>query len=191
MRILLFLALCFCIASPSSAEQVIIQTSLGEIRVELYSEKAPISCANFLKYVDKGLFRNARFHRTVTLKPDNQPQNKVKIEVIQAGLDPALEERALSPIKLERTKDTGVTHQDGTISMARLEPDTASSEFLICVGDQPELDYGGKRNPDGQGFAAFGKVVQGMKIVRLVNRSKEKDQSLTPPILIQNIRRAR
>ena len=144
---------------------------------------------NFLKYVDKGLFTNARFHRTVTLNPDNQPHNKVKIEVIQAGLDPAKESMALPAIPLERTNKTGLKHKDGTISMARLEPDTASSEFFICVGDQPELDYGGRRNPDGQGFAAFGRVVSGMNVVRAINKAPVQEQSLTPPILIQNIRR--
>lgn len=187
-----FLALILLLTLTGTAyaqERVVIQTSKGEIVVELYSKKAPITVKNFLKYVDKGLFTNARFHRTVTLNPDNQPHNKVKIEVIQAGLDPAKESMALPAIPLERTNKTGLKHKDGTISMARLEPDTASSEFFICVGDQPELDYGGRRNPDGQGFAAFGRVVSGMNVVRAINKAPVQEQSLTPPILIQNIRR--
>ncbi|HIB67533.1 MAG TPA: peptidylprolyl isomerase, partial [Phycisphaerales bacterium] len=145
----------------------------------------------FLRYVDQGLFTNARFHRTVTLNPDNQPQNRVKIEVIQAGLDPALEKKAFAPIPLERTNKTGLSHKDGTISMARLEPDTASSEFFVCLGDQPELDFKGARNPDGQGFAAFGRVTEGMDVVRKIHRAKASGQSLTPPILIQSVRRVR
>ena len=187
-----FLALILLLTLTGTAyaqERVVIQTSKGEIVVELYSKKAPITVKNFLKYVDKGLFTNARFHRTVTLNPDNQPHNKVKIEVIQAGLDPAKESMALPAIPLERTNKTGLKHKDGTISMARLEPDTASSEFFICVGDQPELDYGGRRNPDGQGFAAFGRGVSGMNVVRAINKAPVQEQSLTPPILIQNIRR--
>ena len=90
---------------------------------------------------------------------------------------------------LERTHKTGIRHKDGTISMARLEPNSASSEFFICLGEQPELDYGGKRNPDGQGFAAFGQVVEGMDVVRKIHRSQALGQSLEPPILIQSIRR--
>ena len=191
MRIWLLVCLVLLNTLSALAEEVIIQTSVGDIRVHLESEKAPVTCNNFLKYVDEGLFSNARFHRTVTLKPDNQPHNKVKIEVIQAGLDQAMEKKALPPIPLERTSKTGLRHKDGTISMARLEPDTASTEFFICVGDQPELDFKGKRNPDGQGFAAFGRVTQGMDVVRKIHRSNASGQSLSPPILIQSVRRVR
>ena len=191
MRFSLLVYLVLLCTFSALAEDVIVQTSLGDIRVHLEDEKAPITCKNFLKYVDRGLFTNARFHRTVTLKPDNQPQNRVKIEVIQAGLDPALEKKALPPIPLERTSKTGLSHKDGTISMARLEPDTASSEFFICLGAQPELDFAGKRNPDGQGFAAFGRVTEGMDVVRRIHRSKASEQSLEPPIIIQSVRRVR
>jgi len=192
MRINTLLVLLSLLLAPASAdtmETVIIQTSLGEITVELNQTKAPVTVKNFLAYVDRGLFANARFYRTVTLEPDNQPHNEVKIEVIQAGLDPALESKALPPIRLERTQQTGIEHLDGAISMARDGPDTASSEFFICVGAQPELDFGGARNPDGQGFAAFGRVVSGMSVVRKIQKAKAQGQSLTPAILIQNIRR--
>jgi peptidyl-prolyl cis-trans isomerase A (cyclophilin A) len=74
----------------------------------------------------------------------------------------------LPPIQQETTAQTGLKHLDGTISMARLEPGSATSEFFICVGDQPELDFGGKRYADGQGFAAFGRVTQGMEVVRAI-----------------------
>lgn len=188
--IILTLALLSPVAAQVT-EDVIIQTTLGDIQVRLDAEKAPMTVANFLIYVDRGLFSNGRFHRTVTLGPDNQPQNKVKIEVIQAGLADGLEAKVLKPIQLERTHKTGIKHKDGTISMARLGPDTATAEFFICVGDQPELDYGGKRNPDGQGFAAFGRVVKGMDVVRKIHKSPSKGQSLNPPILIQGIYRLR
>lgn len=191
IRLCVLLLLLTCSALAQSQTEVIIQTTLGEIKVRLAQEQAPKTCANFLRYVDRGLFSNARFHRTVTLTPDNQPHSEVKIEVIQAGLDPGREDEALPPIALERTSTTGLSHSDGTISMARLEPDTASSEFFICVGEQPELDYGGRRNPDGQGFAAFGRVIEGMDVVRAIHRSPADGQTLSPPILIQGIRRAR
>lgn len=168
---------------------IVIQTSLGDIVVELDAKRAPRTTTNFLRYVDAALFDNGTFYRTVTLKPDNQPNNKVKIEVIQGGLDPAKASKGFKPITLERTRETGLKHRDGTISMARLGPDTATAEFFICVGEQPELDFGGARNPDGQGFAAFGKVVSGRDVVARIHRSKAEGQSLEPPVLIQAIRR--
>ncbi len=163
--------------------RVLIQTAIGDIEVELFARQAPVSTANFLKYVHEGFYSNGSFFRTVT--PDNQPNDKVKIQVVQAGADPAKEKELFAPIALERTRDTGLRHLDGTLSMARDGPDTAQDSFSICVGDQPELDFGGARNPDGQGFAAFGKVVKGMDVVRKIQALAAEGQKLTPPILIQ------
>jgi peptidyl-prolyl cis-trans isomerase A (cyclophilin A) len=151
--------------------------------------RAPVNAANFLKYVDGGFYNGGVFHRTVTLKPDNQPQNTVKIEVIQAGINPDRKKEELPAIPLERTAKTGLAHKDGTVSMARLGPDTATSDFFICIGDQPELDFGGKRNPDGQGFAAFGRVVRGMDLVRKIHQSPSEGQRLTPPVRILSAKR--
>jgi peptidyl-prolyl cis-trans isomerase A (cyclophilin A) len=179
-------------ASPGSAAQglprVVIQTSLGSMEVEVDTVRAPRTSRNFLRYVDQGSYRGGRFHRTVRL--DNQPENRVKIQVIQGGLD-SLRAKKFPPIELERTTDTGLSHRDGTISMARDGPDTATSDFFICIGDQRELDFGGKRNPDGQGFAAFGSVVRGMDVVRQIQTARAQDQRLTPPIEIVDITRAR
>src|SRR5436309_15269225 len=91
------------------------------------------------------------------------------------------------PVKLERTRDTKLAHKDGTISMARDGPDTATSDFFICVGGQPELDFGGKRNPDGQGFAAFGRVVKGMDVVRKIQQAPADGQVLKPPVKILSV----
>jgi peptidyl-prolyl cis-trans isomerase A (cyclophilin A) len=120
----------------------------------------------------------------VTTSPDNQPAQTVKIDVIQAGADPAREAESFPAIALERTSVTGVHHLDGAISMARDGPDSATSDFFVCVGDQPELDFGGRRNPDGQGFAAFGRVVEGMDVVRRIHSSPAGGQTLEPPIRI-------
>ena len=169
------------------AVRVLIQTEAGDIEVELDAAKAPNTVANFLKYADGKFYDGGRFHRTVT--PDNQPDNNVKIEVVQAGINPDRVKDEFKPIKLERTKDTGLRHKDGTISMARLGPDTATSDFFICVGDQPELDFGGKRNPDGQGFAAFGRVVKGMDVVKKIQKSPADGQTLKPPVKITKITR--
>jgi len=165
--------------------RVLIRTDAGDLELELDPAKAPRTVANFLKYVDEKLYDGGRFHRTVT--PKNQPDNKIKIEVIQAGINP--DKKNLPPIKLEQTRDTGILHKDGTISMARDEPDTATGDFFICIGDQPELDFGGKRNPDGQGFAAFGKVMKGMDVVKKIQASKAKGQTLKPAISIKRVSR--
>jgi peptidyl-prolyl cis-trans isomerase A (cyclophilin A) len=167
--------------------RVMIQTSLGSMEVELDTVRAPVTAHNFLRYVDQGSYRGGRFHRTI--REDNQPPNQVKIEAIQGGLD-SLRSKTFPPIPLERTSETGLSHKDRTISMARDGPDTATSDFFICIGDQPELDFGGKRNPDGQGFAAFGRVIRGMNVVRLIQTARAREQRLTPPIEILDIRRA-
>jgi cyclophilin family peptidyl-prolyl cis-trans isomerase len=163
--------------------RVRIQTEIGDIEVELVRNVAPFTVTNFLNYVHEGFYSDGRFHRTVTLS--NQPANKVKIEVIQAAASSARTNEFLPPIRLERTRDTDLKHVDGTLSMARDGPDSAQDEFFICIGDQPELDFGGKRNPDGQGFAAFGKVTKGMDVVRRIQSSPAEEQSLKPPIRIQ------
>ena len=173
--------------NPACAQvlpRVVVRTDLGDIDVEVDSIHAPITSANFLRYVDLGFYRFGRFHRSV--RADNQPDNKVKIAVVQAGLD-SLRVKDFPPIKLERTKVTGIRHKDGTISMARDGPDTATSDFFICIGDQPALDYGGKRNPDGQGFAAFGRVILGMDVVRKIQAAPARGQVLEPPVRILNI----
>ena len=167
--------------------RVVIQTDKGDIEVELDAARAPNTTANFLKYVDAKFYDGGRFHRTV--RADNQPDDKVKIGVVQAGIHLDKTKDEFPPIKLERTKDTKLSHKDGTISMARDGPDTATSDFFICIGDQPELDFGGKRNPDGQGFAAFGKVVKGMDVVKKIQRSPAEGQTLKPPVQIRSIRR--
>jgi peptidyl-prolyl cis-trans isomerase A (cyclophilin A) len=186
----------FAVTTPAAEAQpsvegprVLIQTSAGGIEVELDAQRAPATVTNFLRYVDRGLYSNGLFHRTVTLA--NQPANKVKIEVIQGAANPARTNEFFPPIAIERTRDTGLKHRDGTLSMARAEPDSAQDEFFVCIGDQPELDFGGKRNPDGQGFAAFGKVVKGMEIVRRIHGSPVDGQSLKPPIRIERVFRLR
>jgi peptidyl-prolyl cis-trans isomerase A (cyclophilin A) len=173
-------------ADDAKPARVLLRTELGEIELEL-SAKAPKTTANFLRYVDAGRYDGGRFHRTVT--PTNQPDDAVKIEVVQAGVNPAKAKDEYPPIKLERTRDTGLAHKDGTISMARDGPDTATGDFFVCVGDQPELDFGGKRNPDGQGFAAFGRVVKGMDVVRRIQAGRADGQTLTPPVTIKTARR--
>jgi len=165
--------------------RVVIETDMGVIEAEIEVNRAPVTAANFLKYVDGKLYDGGRFHRTV--KPDNQPNNVVKIEVVQAARRE--NSQGFPPIPLERTSVTGITHVNGTLSMARDGPDTATSDFSIMIGDQHELDFGGKRNPDGQGFAAFGHVVSGMDVARKIQAAPAEAQRLTPPVRIIRIHR--
>ncbi|HXG89660.1 MAG TPA: peptidylprolyl isomerase [Vicinamibacterales bacterium] len=182
-------------ASQTAPVRVRVQTELGDIIVEVDAAKAPITAANFLKYVDAGHYDGGTWHRTV--KIDNQPESVIKIEVIQAGVNAEKSKAGFAPIPLERTTVTGITHRDGVISMARGAADSATSGWFICINDQPSLDFGGLRNPDGQGFAAFGRVVSGMDIVGKIqmapsstNRTSNPEaQRLTPPIKILKVAR--
>jgi cyclophilin family peptidyl-prolyl cis-trans isomerase len=169
---------------PSTEKpRVQIDTAIGSITVELDAVRAPETTKNFLRYVLEGFYSDGEFFRTVTAS--NQQTDTVKIAVIQAGADPAREGEAYSAIPIERTSETGLRHVDGTISMARSDPDSATHSFFICIGDQSELDFGGARNPDGQGFAAFGQVVEGMKLVREIHAMPADGQQLEPPLRIQ------
>ncbi len=172
-------------AALAPKPRVLIQTALGDVEVELDAEHAPVTTKNFLRYALAGFYSDGLFHRTVTL--DNQPTNAVKIQVIQASANPAKTNEFFPPIGLERTRDTGLKHLDGTLSMARDTPDSAQDHFFICVGDQPALDFGGQRNPDGQGFAAFGHVVKGLEVVRKIHAASAEGQSLKPPVPLQRV----
>jgi peptidyl-prolyl cis-trans isomerase A (cyclophilin A) len=167
--------------------RVMIETEIGNIEAEIDTVRAPISAANFLKYVDAGMYNGGRFFRTV--RPDNQVDKPVKIAVIQASANAERKADYLPAIPLERTNVTGLSHKDGTLSMARSAPDSARHSFSICVGDQPSLDFSGARNPDGQGFAAFGRVVNGMDVVRRIQMAPAEGETLTPAIAIVKIRR--
>jgi len=187
-------ALGFVESQPSSV-RVRVQTTLGDIVIEVDPVRAPVTAANFLRYVDAGHFDGGNFHRTV--KMDNQPESPVKIEVIQAAVNPARAKEGFAAIPIERTSVTGLRHTDGVVSMARGAPDSATSGWFVCINDQPSLDFGGARNPDGQGFAAFGRVVSGMDVVRRIqaapsstNRTSNTEaQRLTPPIGIVKVAR--
>jgi peptidyl-prolyl cis-trans isomerase A (cyclophilin A) len=166
-----------------------ISTNYGDIEVELYPDKAPKTVAAFLSYVDSGYFKNSSFYRV--LKAEDQPSSSFKSELIQGGIWQTNNKlaAAIHGIPHESTKQTGLSHLDGTISLARTSLGTASTEFFICIGDQKEYDYGGKVNADGQGYAAFGKVVKGMDVVRQIHQQPDNETTFTPTIKISNIKR--
>jgi len=185
LTIALIMAVALAVPAMTGNPRVLIKTEKGDIVVEISLSQAPVTAANFFRYVDAGLYDGSAFHRTVTLA--NQPNTPVLIEVIQGGQLPGTME--FPPIAHETTALTGLKHIDGAISMARDKPGTATSSFFFCINDQPELDYGGRRNPDGYGFAAFGRVITGMEVIRAIQTLPARGQELEPPVKIISIRR--
>jgi len=164
-----------------------MQTDFGNIIFELDLQNAPITTINFLRYVDEQRLKPASFYRVVRM--DNQPENDIKIEVIQGGIAFEDSPLMLPPIEHETTKETGILHKDGTISMARNKAGVASSEFFICIGNQPELDFRGKRNSDGLGFAAFGRVIEGLDVVKKIHKQPANGQMIISPVEIIKVKK--
>ena len=172
-------------AAPRAAASVdvAIQTSAGTIVVRLDKAHAPITAANFLHYVGAGTYDGTTFYRTVSKA--NEPASR--IEVIQGGLNPQAPNPMIRPIPLEPTSKTGLHNTDGAISMARTsDPNSGSTEFFLCIGDNRFLDAGG---PTGPGYAAFGKVIRGADVVRKIQRSHANGEMLAPPIRIVKMTR--
>jgi len=183
-------------AQPATAApalpRVVLDTQAGAITLELAADKAPITCANFLRYVDAKRFDGASFYRALKLLADPLTG------LVQGGVknDPA---KSFPPIAHESTAVTGLSHRDGAVSMARYAPGTATSEFFICVGDIVSLDADPSAIGDNAGFAAFGRVVAGLDVARTILTSPVsptagegamKGQMLAPEIAILSARRA-
>jgi peptidyl-prolyl cis-trans isomerase A (cyclophilin A) len=178
--------------SPDGEVKVAMRTDAGVIVVALAAGKAPITAANFLRYVDAGRLDGATFYRAV------RTQGAPGQGLIEGGLqnDPS---RLLPPIAHESTLMTGLAHKDGTISMARYAPGTATADFFICAGDAPYLDANPAAPGDNAGYAAFGRVTQGMEVVRAIlampTTGKARNpvmqgQILDPPVTILQARRS-
>lgn len=183
LGIIILINSCLSIQNPKA----IFYTEFGQVTIELFEQDAPITTKNFIEYVERKDYDSTFFYRTVHM--DNQPHSKIKIEVIQGGLGFVDNHpKRTAPISHENTQTTDIKHLNGTLSMARADTGTATSEFFICINDQPELDYKGKRNPDKQGFAAFGKVISGMDIVHKIHRKKDTKQFYIQPVIIDSIR---
>lgn len=179
------------ISQAFAATHITMTTSMGAVELNLYEDKAPKTVANFIKYIEAGAFNQGQIYRVVRKDNDN---GSPKIEVIQGGANPEFKD--FEPVELETTQQTGLKHLDGTISMARDTPNTATSAFFICVGNQPSLDFAGQRNKDGQGFAAFGQVTKGMDVIKKIHQitatEKGEDaytagQILSEPVVIESI----
>lgn len=192
----LIAAICICTAvlgcsTPKKYNNpvAVIETKFGNIKVELFPAKAPATVSAFLQNIDSGYFKNCSFYRV--LRNDNQVTGYLHSHLIQGGIwqsNPELKKK-FKPIPHEPTSQSGILHTRGTISMARNEPGTATSEFFICLEDEPGFDFGGQNNPDGAGYAAFGKIVEGMDVVERIYHQPEDQQQFIPPVTILNIER--
>jgi peptidyl-prolyl cis-trans isomerase A (cyclophilin A) len=175
--------------APARVVRTRVDTDAGSFVIEVDADVAPITVAHYLAHVDRKLLDGGAVYRIVTLA-NQGPDTRHKIEVVQWGMNrPDEQPPPLPPIAHETTRQSGLRHRDGTVSMARAQPGTATAEYFVCIGDQPELDFGGGRNPDGLGFAAFGRVVDGMDVVRAMHARGEADQYLVLPIPVRAVRR--
>ena len=189
LTIVLVLAAISCSTPKTGNPRVEITTRYGDIVVELYPEQAPATVAAFLSYIDSGYYEKSSFYRVLTA--EDQPSFAPKSEIIQGGIwktNPSALNN-IPGIPHETTNKTKLSHTNGTLSLAREAPGTASTEFFICVGDQKGYDYGGENNADGQGYAAFGRVVQGMDVVKRMHKAPQRDGQFTPQIHITRLRR--
>jgi peptidyl-prolyl cis-trans isomerase A (cyclophilin A) len=179
---------------PPATELVVLETALGDITLAIETGRAPVTAANFLRYVDEHRFDGTAFYRAMRLDWGEQPNG-----LIQGGtqMDP---KRVLPPIAHEPTSATGLRHTAGTISMARYAPGTATGDFSIMLSDQPSLDAdpAGDTEDARAGFAAFGHVVSGLEVVRRIFSAPTdpekgegwmKGQMLADPVTILHARR--
>lgn len=171
--------------------KVKLTTEVGDIFIDLYPDRAPITVANWLRYIDNKRYDNSTFYRA------SHPPGNTDYGVIQGGLEnnPA---KVFPPIKLEPTSVTGLKHLDGSISMGRLAPNSATSDYFICIGDSPYLDSDPTKPGDNAGYATFGRVVEGMDVVKKILASPTsptlgtgamKGQMLSPRIKLMTARR--
>lgn len=172
-----------CSGQKNSLPHIVIETEMGDIEAELYPDKAPKTVAAFLNYIDSGYYKKAAFYRVV-LQEGFSPE--ANTGVIQGGTW-AVKDLKLPGIPHESTQVSKLTHSSGILSLARNEPGTGTTEFFICIGDQPQYDYGGRGNADGQGYAAFGKVTKGMKVARDIQQQRANGENFVKRVLIKNI----
>jgi len=176
------------LANPLAASvRVTIETSAGVLTAALETGVAPITACNFLRYARAGHYDGGQFFRTV--RSDVLVNYDTPIDVIQAEAREGEEFDAFGSIVLERTSQTGLSHRAGALSMARWGPDTATSSFFIVVKDSPLLDFGNARHPksDGQGFAVFGYITDGMEHVREIHLLPAQTERLQSPVAIQKV----
>lgn len=204
-RALLGLAAAFAVTTAAAGQEAVqpapapanpkvrIESAEGPIVVELYADKAPRTVANYLKYVDRQLFDGATFYRAS--KPPNYAPNDYG--VVQGGLqnDP---KKVLPPVPHEPNSQTGIKHTTGTISMGRHAPGSAQADWFIVIGDHDYLDADPKDPKKTPGFAAFGRVTEGLDVAQKIlgqpvdpkaGVGAMKGEMLVKPVRIRTVRR--
>jgi peptidyl-prolyl cis-trans isomerase A (cyclophilin A) len=180
--VLLVIQTISCTQKKYDNPHIIIDTNYGEIEAELYPKKTPKTTAAFLSYIDSGFYKKTTFYRV--LKNEDLPMD-INYGVIQGGVWP--KEKNVVGVEHESTKLTGLSHTNGTLSLARSTVGSATTEFFICIGDETQFDAGNKGAHDTLGFAAFGRVVKGMDIVRKIQAQKNTGENFNTKIIINNI----
>jgi peptidyl-prolyl cis-trans isomerase A (cyclophilin A) len=174
-----------CSEKKSQYPLIVISTSMGDIEAELYPDKAPKTVTAFLQYIDAGYYKASVFYRVVMQEAMSASLNT---GIIQGGIWES-QKLDLAGIPHESTQLSKLSHTNGTLSLARTAPGTANSEFFICIGDQTQYDYGNNGVGDLQGYSAFGKVIKGMDIVRMIQQQPANGDQLVEKIVIKNIER--
>lgn len=165
------------------------ETECGSFEIELNVKNAPLSSAYFRSLVEAGAFNGSSFFR-ITSEENASIRSENPIEILQGGLKDS-DPQPLAPIAHESTAQTGLQHTAWTISLARFEPGRTYGSFFICMRDEPELDFNGRRHPDGQGFAAFGRVSSGRDTLRHIFERREEKEFLASPVTIDVARISR
>lgn len=185
MRWMIFCLMLFLMAchKKHTHPHILIVTNYGDIEAELYEDKAPQTVAAFIRNIQLSHYKNSTFYRV--LKDDDMPTD-YNTGIIQGGVWP--QQVTAASIPHESTQQTGLSHTSGTLSMARLAAGSASTEFFICVGDKTSLDFGKRGTKDSLGYAAFGKVVDGMDVVRKIHAQKSAGENFIKKINITDIK---
>lgn len=184
--LLICLLLFSCSRPHFKNPHILIISQYGDIEVELFPDQAPKTVAAFLSYIDSGFYNKTSFYRVLKADEFTNPANT---GIIQGGIwqtNPG-RKASIAGIEHETTQQTGLSHLSGTISLARTTPGSANTEFFICIGDQSPLDAGRRGTEDGQGYAAFGKVFEGMDIVRKIQAQASHGDQFDKPVEIRKI----
>ena len=171
-----------CSQKKESNPVVQIISPYGDIKIELYPARAPKTVAAFISYIDSGYYKGSSFYRVI--KAEDMPTD-YNDGLIQGGIWPQM--KKIKGIDHESTSQTGLSHINGTVSLARTGVGTATTEFFICIGDQSQLDAGRKGTGDGFGYSAFGKVIKGMDAVRKIQSQNSSGENFSKRIPINNI----
>ncbi|MEP6674687.1 MAG: peptidylprolyl isomerase [Ferruginibacter sp.] len=188
MLFILLTVLFSCSHKKYPVPHVLIETSYGDIEAELYPDKAPVTVAAFLSYIDSGFYKQSTFYRVLKREDLSAEYNT---GMIQGGIWQSNNTllNTLHGIKHESTAQSGLSHTSGILSMARTDVGTTRTEFFICIGDQTQFDSGRNSVADKMGYAAFGKVINGMDIVRKIQAQKATGENFDEKIVISNITR--